>query len=97
MRSRGECALSTPQGFNALAHAVGPVWHGYAEGSLDESLVEYRICRTHDPARELVRVAGTDIAGGMAGGLGYKLGEIIPAAHAFIGEMVHTRVLLVGT
>ena len=57
------------QGLETFAEAVGPVGDSETEGRLDLGLVEDRVGGTPDGARELVGVAGLDVAGGT----GYSL------------------------
>ena len=80
------------QGLETLAEAVGPVGDGETEGRLDLGLVEDRVGGTPDGARKLVGVAGLDVAGSLAGECCDHLGEVKPAADAFVAVVIDAGV-----
>ena len=79
--------MTVPEVFQAFFQRFSPMRERNAIGTLEQGLVQNRVCRTHNLGREFRTVAGTHVAGSIAGILRYSLGEIVPGTHAFVREI----------
>ncbi len=63
----------------------------HLEGLFEFGLVQHRVGRAGGLRGEFCRAAGADAACAVPGGGGDLRGEVVPRAHALVGEVVHPR------
>ena len=68
----------------------------HPEGLLEAGLVQHRVGRALGLGRVFRRVAGDDAARAVTRGRGDLHREVVPRAHALVGEVVHTLVARVA-
>ncbi len=78
----------------ALAQAVNPIWYINTEHLFYLGLVKNRISRTHNRTWELTAVTRFHATGCLTGIFLYHLGEIEPAAYAFVAVMIYAAMFI---